>query len=160
VIVIADTSPVNYLLLIGRIELLARLYTVVSIPRAVHRELTDAGAPDVVRAWASELPAWICLEQAPAHPVDFEPSLDEGEREAIALGMLHLDSEEVLLLMDDWRGRQAAQQRNLAVTGTLGILREASIEGLVDLRQAIQDLRRTNFTMSAELVESILRSTR
>jgi predicted nucleic acid-binding protein len=38
-IVIADTSPLNYLVLIGEAEVLRRLYGQVVIPEAVLREL-------------------------------------------------------------------------------------------------------------------------
>jgi predicted nucleic acid-binding protein len=39
-IVIADTSPINYLICIGEIDVLPRLYGVVIIPRAVRDELS------------------------------------------------------------------------------------------------------------------------
>ncbi len=48
-IVVADTTPINYLVLIGKIELLPSLYRVVLIPQAVHRELQSTKAPGVVR---------------------------------------------------------------------------------------------------------------
>jgi hypothetical protein len=44
-IVVADTSPLNYLVLIGEIELLAALYQKVLIPEEVLRELQRTGTP-------------------------------------------------------------------------------------------------------------------
>jgi predicted nucleic acid-binding protein len=44
-VVIADTSPLNYLILIGEVELLARLYTEIVIPDVVAAELGDPEAP-------------------------------------------------------------------------------------------------------------------
>lgn len=49
-IVVADTTPVNYLILIGEIDVLAKLYGRVVIPEAVREELTRSCAPAAVRA--------------------------------------------------------------------------------------------------------------
>ena len=43
-VVVADTSPINYLVLIGQIDLLIRLYTRILIPPAVLAELKPAHA--------------------------------------------------------------------------------------------------------------------
>lgn len=43
-VVVADTSPLNYLVLIGEIDLLRRLYGRVVVPSEVVAELTDRGA--------------------------------------------------------------------------------------------------------------------
>ena len=45
-IVIADASPLNYLVLIGQAEILARHYGQVVIPLAVLRELQHPETPD------------------------------------------------------------------------------------------------------------------
>jgi hypothetical protein len=47
--VIADTSPLNYLILIGEVEVLAQLYGEVLIPDVVLAELTDSEAPASAR---------------------------------------------------------------------------------------------------------------
>ena len=44
-VVVADTSPINYLILIGEIGVLQRLYHRVVIPEEVFSELMDTGAP-------------------------------------------------------------------------------------------------------------------
>lgn len=44
-IVIADTTPLNYLILIDEIEVLPKLYGRVVIPEAVREELLRSGAP-------------------------------------------------------------------------------------------------------------------
>ena len=48
-IVVADTTPINYLILIGETEVLPKLYGRVVIPPAVHEELTNSRAPASVR---------------------------------------------------------------------------------------------------------------
>jgi predicted nucleic acid-binding protein len=44
-LVVADTSPINYLILIGEIEILHSLYESVVIPQEVISELHEGGAP-------------------------------------------------------------------------------------------------------------------
>jgi hypothetical protein len=56
-VVVADTSPVNYLVLIGEIGILAQLYQRVVIPREVFVELMDEDAPLEVRNGQSRVPA-------------------------------------------------------------------------------------------------------
>jgi predicted nucleic acid-binding protein len=48
-IVVADASPVCYLILIGEIEVLPKLFTQIWLTREVLDELLDDGAPSSVR---------------------------------------------------------------------------------------------------------------
>jgi predicted nucleic acid-binding protein len=58
-VLIADTSPLNYLIQIEWIEILERLYGHVIIPQAVYRELSAPETPENVRTWLLAQPAWI-----------------------------------------------------------------------------------------------------
>jgi predicted nucleic acid-binding protein len=49
-----DTSPVFYLLSIGQIELLPRLFTTVFVPDALYTELCHPTAPPFLREWIAE----------------------------------------------------------------------------------------------------------
>jgi len=85
-LVVADTGPLNYLVLIDAIELLPKLFEKVFIPEAVRDELLDQDAPAVVRAWAAQPPGWLDVRVV-SSAVD-DPAwhaLDIGEREALAL---------------------------------------------------------------------------
>jgi predicted nucleic acid-binding protein len=44
-VVIADSSPLNYLTLIGSVDVLRQLYGIFVVPGQVVEELTDAAAP-------------------------------------------------------------------------------------------------------------------
>ena len=44
-LIIADTEPINYLVLIGNIDLLPVLFETVILPSAVEAELSDPDAP-------------------------------------------------------------------------------------------------------------------
>jgi predicted nucleic acid-binding protein len=58
-LVVADTSPIFYLLSTGQIELLPRLFGKVFIPDAVQEELRHPSAPTVLREWIAEPPSWL-----------------------------------------------------------------------------------------------------
>ena len=58
-VVIADSSPLNYLTLIGSVDVLHGLYGTVIVPQQVISELIDPAASADVRRWASNLPIWI-----------------------------------------------------------------------------------------------------
>jgi predicted nucleic acid-binding protein len=49
VIVVSDTSPLNYLLLIQAIDVLPQLFREVLVPTAVVMELSNSKAPAIVR---------------------------------------------------------------------------------------------------------------
>ena len=58
-IVVADSSPLHYLILIGEADLLRQLYSEVTIPAAVAEELSRRASPPEVSAWMSQLPTWV-----------------------------------------------------------------------------------------------------
>ena len=61
-IVVADTTPLNYLVLIGAIDVLPALYGTVVIPAAVFRELQAAKALPGVTVWIKSEPAWLTVK--------------------------------------------------------------------------------------------------
>ena len=136
-IVVSDTSPINYLVLIELQDLLPELFQRVLIPDAVHRELPSTGAPGPIRRFLAEAPNW--LEVRPSPEIDPAlPHLDSGEREVIALALLpKADS----VLLDERKGRQAADQ------------------GLITLTDALDRLEKTNFRATPKLFNSLRGST-
>jgi predicted nucleic acid-binding protein len=55
-VIISNTTPINYLVLIDHIAVLHQLYTRVIIPQAVFGELQDAGTPAKVKEWVASHP--------------------------------------------------------------------------------------------------------
>ena len=72
-IVVADTSPILYLVLIDQIDLLGSLYGEVVIPDAVAAELNATKSPAVVRSWIANLPLWARVESATREQLDAVP---------------------------------------------------------------------------------------
>jgi len=57
VIVVSDTSPTSYLILIEREEVIPELYGEVLVPEAVYRELVHPRGPETVRERVSSSPS-------------------------------------------------------------------------------------------------------
>jgi predicted nucleic acid-binding protein len=152
-IVIADTSPINYLVLIDEIDVLPKIYGGILIPQAVFDELLDSASARKVREWLSARPDWLRISDAVFASDPLLGILDRGERDAILLAE-SIRAER--LIMDDSDGRREAENRQLAVIGTLGVLAEAARRDLLDLNRALADLRQTNFFVAPALIEMLL----
>lgn len=150
-IVVSDTSPLNYLILIDCVEVLPSIFGQVFTTRAVIQELSHKRSPDPVRQWASSLPAWLAVQE----PTNTGPvaALGPGESAAIALAEeLHAD----WLLIDERDGREEARRRGLSVVGTLAVLDRAASLSLIDLPKAVERLRGTSFFVAEKLLEELL----
>ena len=156
-VVVADTGPLQYLVLIGLVELLPKLYGGVTVPTTVHGELLHPAAPAAVRNWAAASPAWLTIVPAPASGDPQLRKLDAGEAAAIALA-LTLPAD--LVLMDERAGVAMARALALNVIGTIGVLDQATRAGLIDIAEAVARLRATNFRHRPALLDGLLASHR
>jgi predicted nucleic acid-binding protein len=155
VIVVSDTSPIHYLVLIGKADLLHRLFGRVLVPQVVAKELTNARAPREVREWMQSPPEWVEAR----NPRAVDPTLEASR---LGLGEIHAISLAVevranILLADDKDARAAAAKRGLTVTGTLGVLKLAAKRKLIVLSSTISDLRKTNIRMPDSTIQELLR---
>ncbi|NEQ68796.1 MAG: DUF3368 domain-containing protein [Symploca sp. SIO2D2] len=152
-IVVSDTSPICYLLLIDQINLLPRLYNQVIIPQAVCEELGAEESPEIVQNWIAKPPKWLEVQSVEIAPDAAIERLDVGEGEAILLAeQLGAD----LILLDEKTGRRVAMERGLKVIGLLGILDDAATQGLIDLPVLVERLQQTTFWASSNLIEWLL----
>lgn len=154
-IVISNTSPLHYLVLIRLEHVLPALFGEVFVPPVVLDELTHAHTPGTVRNWASHPPAWLKV-QSPVS-IDSTLTVDQGEAAAISLAMeLRADA----LLIDDRKGRLEAKARHVSMVGTIAVLETAAGKGLIDLHQAFDELRRTPFRAAERLLQQALKRDR
>lgn len=151
-IVIADTTPLNYLVLINLADILPKLFEQVLVPRAVLNELQSPHAPDEVHDWLIHRPDWLIVKEV----LQEDPTLahlDLGEREAITLAQeLQAD----LLLLDENRGGREALSRGFNVVGTISLLDRAAARGLINIPTAVARLRQTTFRISPRLLNALL----
>jgi len=154
--VIADTSPINYLVQMGEIEILPKLYGSILIPPSVRNELQHPRAPEAVRRWINQPPEWLQVRASSLTPDSelLEADIEVGERDAILLAQ-ELAADE--LIMDDLRGRREAERRRMSVTGTIGVLRAAAELELLDFRDAVGRLLRMKFRIEKRFLDRLIR---
>ena len=143
--IISDTS---YLILLEKIGELSLLHTVLG-------EIVTTQF--VADEFGEALPYWITIQ----NPINkgsqlvLETTLDKGEASAIALA---LETSNSLLIIDESKGRKIAKQLGLAITGTLGVLAQAKINGHIPLlKPLLEKIQQTNFRISEQLVREVLK---
>src|SRR6266480_4303752 len=123
-VVVADATPLHYLIIIPAVQVLPHLFEKIHVPirgpRGTNMIISCEAIPPLVRTWMEQPPQWLEVLTAPvvASEDSSLQALDLGERAAILLAeSINAD----LLLIDDRAGAILAQRRGLAVTGTLGV---------------------------------------
>ncbi len=153
-IVISDTTPLRYLIEIDQAFILEDLFVSVIIPPAVFAELQRHKTPQQVKDWIAHHPAWLEVRQADLALYTPQKRIGAGEREAFALA-LQLKADAVLL--DDKGALVEAKRLSLVTIRTFDLLARAAEQGLIDLPEAIDRMKRTSFRLPpAETIEAML----
>lgn len=151
-IVVADTSPINYLVQSGYVWILPKLFGQVLVPHAVIAELKHPRAPAEVRAFVNAPPSWLQCMRVSCLDAGLPPSLGDGEREAISLA---IETGADALLIDDFAGRKEAESRGIPSRGTLAVLLQAALRGQIDFEDALETVKKLGFRVS-RAVEKVL----
>ena len=117
-LVIADNTPLHYLILLWYVDIVPALGHVI-IPYVVLIELQHPHTPVAVRAWMADPPAWLEIRQTTSIGNTALTELDAGERDAILL-MQELKAD--LLLIDEGDGYGAATRRGMRCIRTVRLL--------------------------------------
>jgi len=143
-IILSDTSCLIILEKIGELELL----------HIVFGEIVVTG--EVAAEYGSPLARWISVQ----NPHDkhyqqiLEASVDKGEASAIALAV---ELEDCLLIIDDLKGRNLAEQLGIKITGTFGVIIEAKLSGHIEsVKPLLAKIKQTDFRLSKDIERKIL----
>jgi predicted nucleic acid-binding protein len=165
-IVIADAGPLIALARIGHLDLLGKLFGSVSVTAIVATEVLQGGDfPDRSRLSLAFTQSW--LQRVDVDSTDQLSrakslmnlyQIDPGEASAMVLTQQACaDGDQALLVMDDLRGRSAAQHARLPVVGTTGMLLLAKQQGRVThVKPLLMDLRQNGYFLSQRLIDSAL----
>jgi predicted nucleic acid-binding protein len=149
-LIVSDTTPLHYLIILDRADLLRELFDEIVIPEAVILEMKHERTPEVVRLWIDAPPAWIKVKKPSPESLEKIGGLGRGESEAIALA---LEQKADALLMDDRKAIREARKNNLTVITTLALLKLAAIKNLIDFAKVLRELERTTFRLpDAEII--------
>jgi predicted nucleic acid-binding protein len=152
-IIVSDTSPLNYLILTDYQDVLPTLFGQIIIPQAVLNELQHAKTPQKIKHWIITKPDWLEVRTVHINPSTKLENLDYGEREAIFLAEeLSADA----ILIDEKDGRREAAKLGFITIGTLSVLDRAADTGLISFAEAIDRLRKTPFREPKQIVEALL----
>lgn len=144
-IVIADTSCLIALTNIEAINVLKELYQEIFITEEISNEFGD------------HVPNWMKIEKVKNNNYKkiLDQILDPGEASAIALA---LDFDNVLLILDDLKGRKEAEKLGFKITGTLGVLFKAKQLGIInELKVYLEKLKNVGFRISENIEREILK---
>lgn len=154
--VVSNSSPIIHLAKIGKIELLKEYFQIITISEIVYSEYIVEGK-DRREVELIKNADWIKVLQLKDRNLVrlLQSSLDNGESEAIALS-LEIGAD--LILLDDSDAREKARLYGLKITGTIGILLRAKIDGkIVSLKEELKRLKETGFWISDKLEASLLK---
>jgi predicted nucleic acid-binding protein len=163
--IVTNTSPVIVLARIGRLELLKELYGTVLMSPSVKVECIDrgkeAGARDVLEIEKGISQGWIQLvglnkdETRRASRLMDDARIGPGEAEVLVLAK----SRSALALLDDKEARAIAKSWGLEYTGTVMVLHEAFVKGLVGYHELVDDLAKVTRVMwiSTDVITEIIR---
>jgi uncharacterized protein len=156
VIVVCDSTILIGFAKIGRLDLLREVFSKISVPGEVFREVAEKGAG---KPGSESIKDTHWIEIIPIKDktqVDLLMiSLDKGEAEVLALAkQLGAD----LILVDEEKARKSAVIAGYAVMGLLGVFTLAKKFGLIDqIRPLINELKRNKFRVSDRVVSETLK---
>ncbi len=154
-VVICNTSPIQYLYQAEVLELLPALAGQVYVPEAVVAELKEGQRRNVLLPALEDL-SWLIVR--PVRDRTLLPlvtHLGDGEKEVLALG---LETQDALLLLDDRDARRYARTLELEITGTLGLLLRAKERGILDaVRPVLDRLQALRFRLNGRTRQMVLK---
>jgi predicted nucleic acid-binding protein len=143
--IISDTSCLILLDKIGELSILNKLFGNITTTSEVAEEF---GQP---------LPHWFEIKEPSDknYQAIIEASVDKGEASAIALA---IELDDCLLIIDDLKGRKFAHQLGLTIIGSIGVIVDAKLAGIIpSVKPILSKIKSTNFRITEQLELLILK---
>ncbi|MEI8075148.1 MAG: DUF3368 domain-containing protein [Bacteroidota bacterium] len=137
--IISDTSCLIILSNIGELELLQKVYGQI---------ITTI---EIATEYGEILPEWVSIYSVTDKYRQqlLEMQIDKGESSAIALA---LETPDCIIILDDYKARKIANQLGLNITGTLGVIVKAKLNGVIpSIKPLLSKIKETDFRLSVEL---------
>lgn len=155
-VIVSDTTTISNLFLIGKLEILEKLFGEIMIPKAVFSELEKLEDSNISIEFIRNQ-NWILITEVKNRSFVeiLQLNLDIGEAEAIALAK---EKNASLLIIDELKGRNYAKQLKINIIGLLGILLQAKEKGMIDsVKEILDELKaKAGFWVSKVLYEAVL----
>jgi predicted nucleic acid-binding protein len=141
------------LAIIGKLDLLEKLYEEIVVPFAVYKEVTEKEKP-----FSKELRLFLSNRTKQiANRLAVEVLISDigiGESESIVLA---LEEKPDLVLIDDLKARKFAKMYGLEIIGTMGILLKAKKKGLItEIKPLITELLSNGIRIGNRIIEMTL----
>ena len=143
--IVSDTSCLIILTNIGEFDLLCNTYGQIITTKEVAQEYGEV------------LPDWVVIKEA--LDKDFqhtlEKKIDKGEASAIALA---IETDDCTIILDDYKARQVAEQLGLDITGTIGVIIKAKLNGVIpSIIPYLEKISHTDFRITDDLKEQAMK---
>jgi len=152
---VIDSSPLIVLAQGGYLDLLRIAGERILVPVAIEHEVLRSGFKDpAARALSSH--DWLLVVQGEPVPASVSRyRLDPGEEAVMAWALTHPGT---AASVDDWRGRLAARSLGVLVIGTLGIILEAKLRGIIPAARPVAEhlLQITDWYLSSAILAEVL----
>ena len=146
-ITISDTTPIHYLIILERTEILPKIFGEIIIPDAVAGEMRHPRAPIEIRNWIASPPSWVTIRSPRNVYHPRSRGLGNGEIAAIALAIEeHADA----VLMDDREAIREGRSQDLQIFTTLSVLEIAATQNLLNFEDTLEELSKTSFRMPVD----------
>jgi len=143
-IIISDTSCFIVLTKIDELDLLQKVYGQITT------------TIDIATEFGETLPEWVEIHSVfdKKRQQLLELQIDRGESSAIALALETPDS---TLILDDYKARLIAERLGINITGTIGVIVKAKLQGIIpSIKPILEKIKKTDFRLSPAIELSAL----
>ena len=130
---------------IGELELLQKVYGQI------------VTTPEIVAEFGEPLPEWVEIAEVKDKYRQriLELQIDKGESSAIALALETSDS---VVILDDYKARKIAERLGVTLTGTIGVIIKAKLNGTISsIKPILEKIKQTDFRLSGEIETQALK---